>query len=141
MICVYCKTHPLYPLHIQVLTACFFLSWVKMDNESVLSGHTGHSEPPTSRLSKSNLNNLNNKVTKSNTNLNDKVTKSITNLNDKVILIRPPSSSLLVHLILNKTNKKSNPFAGIQPSSPSSNAEQPLPKEQPKVQYFAKREK
>ena len=37
-------------------------SWVKMDNESVLSGHTGHSEPPTSRLSKSNLNNLNNKV-------------------------------------------------------------------------------
>jgi len=36
-------------------------SWVKMDNESVLSGHTGHSEPPTSRLSKSNLNNLNNK--------------------------------------------------------------------------------
>ena len=41
---------------------CFSLSWVKMDNESVLSGHTGHSEPPTSRLSKSNLNNLNNKV-------------------------------------------------------------------------------
>ena len=39
-----------------------FFSWVKMDNESVLSGHTGHSEPPTSRLSKSNLNNLNNKV-------------------------------------------------------------------------------
>ena len=67
-------------LYIQVLIALFFsLSWVKMDNESVLSGHTGHSEPPTSRLSKSNLNNLNNKVTKSNTNLNDKVTKNNNN--------------------------------------------------------------
>ena len=79
--CILQKTSPPYPSFSSIV---FSLSWVKMDNESVLSGHTGHSEPPTSRLSKSNLNNLNNKVTKSNTNLNDKVTKSNTNLNDKI---------------------------------------------------------